>query len=230
LDVDGTRSDIGAYGGPGGESYVYLDLAPLVPGNIEFNIGDNYVIFNWNMNLEADFNRYLVFRDTVSGFDPSLSNLISEPDTSHFIDSLFFPGTANYYRFASVDNQDNLSDYSGEIEVIMTDLPYSDNPDLPEKTGIVSNYPNPFNSNTTIIYHVGNFGPVPAQIDIGIYDILGRKVRTLLSDRKEVGNYKIIWDGRDDSGDELQTGVYFVRISQWNTPVLTRIRKVTLLK
>jgi flagellar hook assembly protein FlgD len=57
-----------------------------------------------------------------------------------------------------------------------------------------------------------------------------RKVRTLVDERKEVGDYRITWDGRDDSGDDLPTGVYFARISQWGEPRLSSKRKLVLLR
>jgi len=95
-------------------------------------------------------------------------------------------------------------------------LTYIDEDNIPSEYRLsLSNYPNPFNSSTTIIYHVANIGPIPAEIKIDIYDILGRKVRTLINERKEVGEHKITWDGRDDNVVDLPSGVYFARIVQW---------------
>jgi hypothetical protein len=230
LDTDGSRSDIGAYGGPGGESYLYIDLPPAIPDSIEYQTGPNRITFYWRMNFEADFNRYLVYRDTIPGFQPSSFNLIGEPDTSHYIDPSFIPGVNNYYRFASVDDQENISDYSEEVAVILTGLGESTGIEIPQFTSITTNYPNPFNSGTVIEYYVANLGPIPAQINIDIYDILGRKVRTLVDGRKEVGNHQVHWDGRDDSGGECPSGVYFAKITQWHVDYLNRYRKIMLLR
>ncbi|MCP4580987.1 MAG: right-handed parallel beta-helix repeat-containing protein [candidate division Zixibacteria bacterium] len=95
FDLDSTRSDIGFLGGPGGEVYDYLDLPPLIPDSITFEVNIDSVIFTWRMNTESDFNRYLVFRDTISGFEPSPANLIGEKETSFFIDTSFAHGRAN---------------------------------------------------------------------------------------------------------------------------------------
>jgi hypothetical protein len=130
FDVDGTRSDIGCYGGPGGCSYVYLDLAPLIPDSITVEMEEDMVIINWRFNAEADFNRYQVFRDTVSGFEPSEINMIAEPDSSYYADETIEPGTAYYYRLTSVDNQGNVSDYSEEVAVIPTDIVHGDGPSI----------------------------------------------------------------------------------------------------
>ncbi len=70
LDVDGTRSDIGYLGGPGGCSYVYLDLAPKIPDSLTVRVDSGTIVMNWHYNTEADFNRYQIFRDSVSGFTP----------------------------------------------------------------------------------------------------------------------------------------------------------------
>jgi len=230
LDVDGTRSDIGAYGGPGGTSYHYQDLPPLIPDSITFDVAYDSIPFNWHMNEETDFNRYFIFRDTASGFEPSVFNLIAEPETSYFVDTDFIHQQPNYYRLASVDNQDNQSDYSPEIEVIPTGIYDFGGANLPRITAITNNYPNPFNSTTTIVYHVANLGPVPARTDIEIYDILGRKVRTLVSKRQDIGTHKITWDSRDDDGYDLSSGVYFAKINQWGVSLINKPKKIVLIR
>jgi hypothetical protein len=64
LDKDATRSDIGLYGGPYGESYLYIDLPPRSPVNLTANV-DSLIKLNWNKNTEADFSYYNVYRDTT---------------------------------------------------------------------------------------------------------------------------------------------------------------------
>ncbi len=230
LDVDGTRSDIGVYGGPGGSSYPYLDLPPLVPESLSAVVISDTIFINWRYNYEADFDRYQLHRETYSGFEPSVFNLIAEPDTSYYEDTDLTPGNNYYYRIAAVDNQDNLSDYSEELEVVTTGIEGGWGAEMPTITAIQSNYPNPFNSQTTIIYTVANLGPLPAQINIDIYDIMGRKVRNLVNERRGAGKHRITWDGRNDSGSECPSGVYFARISQWGVDYLDRHQKLVLLR
>ncbi len=230
LDVDGTRSDVGAYGGPLGESYEYVDLPPLAPDSFVYTVYLDSVVFNWRMNREADFAGYLIHRDTVSGFEPGESNLIAEPESSQFVDGYVEFGQTYYYRIASLDNQGNLSDYSVELAVEMTGIWDDGDIELPRITAIESNYPNPFNSQTTIVYSVADLGPVPAQIDIDIYDVLGRKLRTLVNELKEVGVHRVEWDGRDETGAEMPSGVYFAKISQWGISVLHKPKKLILIR
>jgi flagellar hook assembly protein FlgD len=71
----------------------------------------------------------------------------------------------------------------------------------------VSNYPNPFNPTTTILYESPEEGPV----DLLIYDASGRLTRTLLSEEvRRAGRHEVVWDGTDDLGREVGASVYFV--------------------
>jgi ligand-binding sensor domain-containing protein len=70
------------------------------------------------------------------------------------------------------------------------------------------NFPNPFNPETEITYQL----PMIQHVSFTIYDILGRRIRTLVNERKEAGNYSVYWDGRDESGILVPSGVYLCRI------------------
>jgi hypothetical protein len=230
LDIDSTRSDIGAYGGSSGSSYTYQDLPPKTPDSLHGIYSQDTIRLWWTYNTEGDFNRYLLYRDTVGGFAPSTLNLIAQPESSVYIDLDVSNLHDYYYRIAAVDNQDNVSGYSPELIVITSGIWNQSGPELPQLTAISRNYPNPFNNSTMIVYRVANLGPMPAQIKIDIYDAVGRKVRTLVNERKEAGEHRINWDGRDDLGGQLSSGVYFAKISQWGLELSGRPRKLTLIK
>jgi hypothetical protein len=80
--------------------------------------------------------------------------------------------------------------------------------DLPETYTLTQNFPNPFNPTTEIQFGV----PHDSKVQLIIYDILGRKVRTLVDNSMAPGTYKTIWDGRDDNGLGVASGVYLYRI------------------
>ena len=69
-------------------------------------------------------------------------------------------------------------------------------------------YPNPSNPRTTIAFTVG----VTGRVDLAIFDVAGRRVRTLVARELATGEHRVIWDGRDDSDRELPTGVYLYRV------------------
>ena len=230
LDADGTRSDIGAYGGPGGCSYVYLDLAPEIPDSISALRDSASIILNWKMNSEADFNRYQIFRDTIAGFSPSVFNMIAEPETAFYADNAINQNSPYYYRLTSVDNQHNISELSAEIAVFPTSIPPFGNDLLPRKAVITTAYPNPFNSDVTIVYSASNLGPQPPKIKLVLYDVTGRAVKTLVDERKDAGTYRVKWDGRDDSGHQVSSGTYIARLTQWDCSAGDYPVKITLVK
>ena len=81
--------------------------------------------------------------------------------------------------------------------------------ELPERFELYPNFPNPFNPSTTIRYGV----PEASVVTLVVYDILGRQVALLeRGQEQEAGYHAMIWDGRDDAGKQVASGVYFVRM------------------
>jgi hypothetical protein len=72
------------------------------------------------------------------------------------------------------------------------------------------NYPNPFNPKTTIDYVVPDAG---GAVRLGVYDLSGRLVRMLVDGEQPAGRHVAVWDGCDDRGRELASGVYFYRLA-----------------
>ena len=83
-------------------------------------------------------------------------------------------------------------------------------PETPEiKTGLLGTYPNPFNPTTRIVFSIERDGPVT----LAIYDIAGRRVRVLANaERMEAGPHTFSWDGLDDGGRRVSSGVYVCRM------------------
>ncbi len=98
---------------------------------------------------------------------------------------------------AAVTEVMNLSDIEG--------------PNDPLASGfeLMQNYPNPFNPATTIAYEIGQPGPV----QLIIYDTAGRTIRTLANESLQpAGRYEVLWDGRDQAGQNVGSGIYFYRL------------------
>jgi hypothetical protein len=79
---------------------------------------------------------------------------------------------------------------------------------LPESYGLDQNHPNPFNPSTTINYQM----PEEAQVKLVIYNLLGQQIKTLVNERVEAGFHKIVWDGTDEIGRQVASGVYVYRM------------------
>ncbi len=105
---------------------------------------------------------------------------------------------------------------------IKTDIKEQEN-NTPESFKLYQNYPNPFNPETVIRYEI----PKQGNVQMTIYNSIGQKVRTLLNKSRPAGEYEISWDGRNDSGNLVSTGIYFCRLSSEG---YSTIRKMVFLK
>lgn len=89
-----------------------------------------------------------------------------------------------------------------------TDLPSEDNLKLPQTFSLHPNYPNPFNPATTISFDL----PQAAQVRLEIFNILGRRVATLVDGEMPAGAHMVEWNSRNESGERVSSGVYFYRV------------------
>ncbi len=94
---------------------------------------------------------------------------------------------------------------------------------IPATFGLSQNYPNPFNPTTSISYSI----PEESHVAITIYSILGREVRTLVSNVQPAGRYTLHWDGKDNFGRGVASGVYFYRME---TKSFAAVRKMLFIK
>ncbi len=80
--------------------------------------------------------------------------------------------------------------------------------ELPLKFQLVQNYPNPFNPTTNILFTT----PRAEDVTLTVYDVLGRKIRTLVDKNLKPGIHTVQWDGRDQYGNAISSGIYFYRL------------------
>ena len=79
---------------------------------------------------------------------------------------------------------------------------------LPDEYALHQNYPNPFNPVTTLRYNL----PENRLVNITIYDMLGRKVKTLINQNQDSGHKSVIWDATNDFGKPVSAGIYLYQI------------------
>ena len=84
-------------------------------------------------------------------------------------------------------------------------------------------YPNPFNPSTTVEYGL----PVPNHVKIGVYNLVGQKVKTLVDADMPMGVHRVKWDATDDFGNQVPSGVYLIRMESSH---YVGVKKVTLMK
>ena len=95
--------------------------------------------------------------------------------------------------------------------------------DPPSAPSLSQNYPNPFNPTTTIAFSIAARG----HVELNVYDVGGRLVRTLANEVRPAGAHRVTWDGRDANGEPVASGVYFCRL---NAGVFSQTKKMVMLK
>ena len=101
---------------------------------------------------------------------------------------------------------------------------------MPQHYTLSQNYPNPFNGTTVIEYTL----PIASNVTLIIFDINGREVATLFDNRQDAGTYNVIWNGVDQHGRSLASGIYFYQITAPSSDRVTRpfnlVRRMVYLK
>lgn len=138
------------------------------------------------------------------------------------------PGDNNYNFKGTLDDI-RIYDYALSLETIaeLFDFPTNvndeENMPLPTFTKLFQNYPNPFNGDTNIKFQVSQISSVKLEI----YNILGQKIKTLVNQSKAPGYYSVIWNGKNESGHDTNSGIYFMRFNDGN---YDEYRKLIFLK
>jgi parallel beta-helix repeat protein len=221
-NIDGTRSDIGLFGGPYGESYTYQDIAPRPPVNISLIKDDINVKISWNKNTEADFSNYKIYKSDKSGFTADLSSYIQTVKDTILSDKL---SDKAYYKITAVDSQGNESKPGEETGYNLNDVKEKNG--KPPDYRLYNNYPNPFNPSTIISYNLREKG----WVKISIYDIKGERIATLVNEEKEAGYHEVEFNPARSG--KIASGVYIYRIdvkNDKNIPVFSGSNKLIYLK
>jgi hypothetical protein len=108
--------------------------------------------------------------------------------------------------------------YSGD----QSGIPYVDGDALPGAGLAFSVNPNPFSAKANMTF----FAPSPGYYKVDVFDVAGRRSRTIEAHTSKVGWMEVAWDGRDDRGDETASGVYFVRVSSGDRAEIKRLLRV----
>ncbi len=244
LDKDGSRSDIGLFGGPYGEEYTYRDLAPKPPSNLTAMMDSGFVLLRWDRNTEADLFRYRLYRDTVPDFIYDSTRIIAEVADTFYYDDLpekYLPMNY-YYKLTAVDSTGHQSAPSEEVQIQITGVPEGP-PVVVERYQLLNNYPNPFNPSTIIPYRLKETG----YVKLNIYDVKGELVKTLVNQYQQAGYYevkfspsveerkqgelKVSWN--TGYNDDIASGIYIYQIlvkGEGNVPVFMDMGKMILLK
>ena len=142
-----------------------------------------------------------------------------------------FEGTKDYqFGIALMDNAGGSAHYTTAGLVVTMTMPvitsvedYADNSSIPKTFALNQNYPNPFNPATTVSYQL----PKNENVVLDIYNITGQLIKSLVNEPKNAGNYRIQWNGTNESGQRVATGIYIYHLKAGS---YEKTRKMVLLK
>jgi hypothetical protein len=178
------------------------------------------IILTWQDSSVTSLTEYKIERNTSSDTNFVLIDSVSATQTS-YIDKSVADGIMYNYRIKGVSNLIE-SDYSNEASIVTT-ITAVKSPSLNNTYDLMQNYPNPFNPSTAITYQLAALG----KVQIKVFDILGREVKTLVNDERPAGKYQVIWNATDNFGNKVTSGIYIYSL---RTNSYSQSRKMILMK
>ncbi|MCU0643822.1 MAG: T9SS type A sorting domain-containing protein [bacterium] len=179
---------------------------------------DNHAILEWSVVSTINNFDFEVQRsdDNISSFRTigfvAGKNPVSNDRAFKFVDKDLNKGRY-YYRLKQIDDQGSYK-YSEVLEVQI---------DLPQQFTLYQNFPNPFNSSTTIAYYL----PQSSHVEVIIYNMNGQFVNRLIDEFQEKGQKSITWDGSDQERNMAPSGIYYYKIIVLDH---TEYRRMVLIK
>ncbi|PKN78305.1 MAG: hypothetical protein CVU48_08660 [Candidatus Cloacimonetes bacterium HGW-Cloacimonetes-1] len=178
----------------------------------------NSTILNWTVESETNHMGYDILRgddDDLSQAVRVNSSIITDGIQNgtqvsyRYNDSDLLSGYVYYYWLASVSLNSEI-EYYGPISVSLMATPEGDTPSInPRVTALKTAYPNPFNPTVNISYDLAK----TELVQIHIFNVKGQKVCTLLNETKAPGQSRVSWNGKNESGSDSPSGVYFIRMT-----------------
>ncbi len=215
----------------GGDGWTYTSAAFLTPVNAdsldELVLEYDYDFATWVPPFFIDTTVVLVSTDAGSSWDTALVEDVVHRAAHKTLNLTAWAGEpCLMLKFVYMESGGNNKWWAID-NVILRGLPAStgihDPVQTPKPIILRQNYPNPFNPSTVISYQLA----VSSEVTLKIYNLLGQEVRTLVSGRQNAGVHSVTWDGRNEGGESVASGIYLYRLVAGGK-VLTR--KMTLVK
>ncbi|MCK6558098.1 carbohydrate binding domain-containing protein [bacterium] len=192
-----------------------------VQGNRVYQVSAWVKTVGVNTNVPFDVEKAIFFTVTyhkaeagwaeVSGQDFFVvDQSVTDKDWSLYTFTLTTPAEANRMSIRGrLQHQATGQVYFDDFAVVEGQVTRVQNGrELPASYALAQNYPNPFNPETRIVYAL----PQQAHVTLAIFNTLGQKVRTLVEANQPAGKHEIVWDGRNDHGQSLASGIYFYQL------------------
>lgn len=186
----------------------FSEQVPVELGSFSGEYWGEQVVIRWGVVSQTNNAGWYVLRSDDGVVYDSVSDLIVGNGTTDAFAAYRFEDAdvsgleKVYYKLQQIDLDGNRT-LSDPIEVVIDRRRIG----RPVKYALAQNFPNPFNPETTISYSVA----VPTQIKLAIYNVMGQEIRTLVNAEQASGKYQVVWNGRDEFGREVSSGIYLYR-------------------
>ena len=227
----------------------WADHIPPSPFDLVYPYDDTTVVltrdnfldtlyFAWNQSVdtggdEVTYRRELTgnlqeyIRFIVPSDEETTTNMYKIPyhHIEHYMHTGGYEVISGTWTIIATDGKYDVYAENGPFTLTIdgSKLEISDSDLIPETFALHANYPNPFNPTTTISYDL----PEQAQVTLGIYDLLGKQLKTLVNQSQDAGSKTAVWDGTDGLGRSVSAGVYLYQIQAGE---FSQTRKMVLLK
>jgi hypothetical protein len=188
-----------------------------VPVGLSAVMAEARVQLDWDASLDNDFQYYNIYRSENENFTIEGATILSSESNNAFLDENVETDRTYYYKVTAIDFHGNESDASlvASIQVAIVDIP--DNFELAQ------NYPNPFNPTTTISYALSE----ESDVTLMIASLTGRRIRSWNIAGQRAGWHEVLWDGKNNSGNTVSTGIYIYTLKAGN---FVDTRKMVFMK
>lgn len=190
--------------------------APICSPEVKISaqLKDNNIIINWEVEDPSFIDRFVVERKVRDElFQPVYQIFPSEQKRYTFVDATAENNAVYYYRVKRV-NRNGSIEFSDEVKIGMG---------LKRDFEIIGNFPNPFNSETRIIYNLFN----DTYVKLTVYDIVGREIAILVDGFQSAGRHEISFNLGNVKSNEITSGIYFYKLQ---TQRGYEIRKMIVIK
>lgn len=177
-------------------SHTQFDASAIMAANIDSTAASEIIILSEKV-LAFDLAYNLIWQSTIIPADLGFfdSWVVADIDKDNMTDILF-------------GCEKGIFHYEATIPSVITSAPERQWVQKPENFQLHQNYPNPFNPSTATRYTLAE----QSLVTITVYDILGRKIALLVQDTMPPGTHETVWDGRDDNGVPVSSGIYIFRL------------------
>jgi hypothetical protein len=208
----------------------YDEVLPISLSSFNATLNaSNRVSLMWVTQTETNVSGYRIYRNSAENLETAtqLSAFIPATNTSQVQSYVFTDNEAleqgTYYYWLENLDMDGSSHLFGPVSVFLS-VSQNQTPDVPIKNGFAGAFPNPFNPNVTLRIGLEKNDSVT----LNIYNHRGQLVKSLLRSDLAKGLWSIGWDGKDNSGKQCSSGLYFARMSS-SSGVVSQI-KLMLMK